>query len=366
MNVIRIITVLISAFILSGSIYARADETDRIIGEFEEVIPNEVKENIDVRDTDAIPSFADLIDICIKSIRDNICAPAKALCAMLFIITVNGIFHAFSETVTNERLLRVLELACSLSMTLSMLSVCSVGIDAVGRFLDRISDFSAAIAPILTGLCIMSGNPGSAAITSTGISIFVSICHAVFSAFLLSLVRMSFAISVCSALGDNIPDLSGVSVLFKRTFSIVMGFAVMLFCAVGTYQSIIFSGADSLSYRTVRFAVGNAVPVVGASLGEALRVVSGAISTLRGTIGGIGVCVILLLLIPSAVLLLLNIGAVSISSSISRMFKLDRTSRFLEDVRTMYGQLLALNVCASLMVIFLLCIVTAVPIHIGA
>ncbi len=365
MKQISVFAVILSAMLIFAGLNICADEMQEIIDQLDSIIPDEVQGEIEISENEVLPSFGDIINLCINTVVEKVRAPAQTLSALLFIISVGGVFKVCTGMIGNERLHYVFEFSCRVSMALSMFTVCYVSIESARSFLMRLCDFSLALSPIMTALCITSGTPGAATVTGVGISIFVAVCEVLFATFLISLTRMIFALSVCSTLGENMPDLTGITKLAKRIFSLLTGFTVMLFCAVSTYQSIIFSGSDSITFRTVRFAVGNVVPVVGASLGEALRVVIGAISTLRGTVGGVGVCVIFLLLIPTAISILLNIGVISIASSVSRMFGLANECRFLDEIMSIYGHLLALTVSASFMMIFLLSVVSAIPINIG-
>ena len=356
-----IILLMLSSLLID----AHADESEDILGQLDSILPEEVRDDINVREDGGIPSFGEIFDLCINTVSKALKAPVISLSSLLLVISVSGIFRACSDMITSERLYGIFEMACGISLSLSMLSVCSVSIEALRTFLVRLSDFSLALSPIMTALSISSGSPGSAAVTSVGISVFVAACQSLFSTFFLSLVRIQVALSICSLLGKNVPDLSGITTLIKRIFSLITGFTVMLFCAVCTYQGIISSGVDSISFRTVRFALGNAVPVVGASLGEALRIVSGALTSLRSTVGGAGVCVILLLLIPNTILILVNVGILNVAASVSRMLGLDRECKFLDEIRGVYGNLLAITLSASFMMIFLLSVVSFIPLSIG-
>jgi stage III sporulation protein AE len=145
-----------------------------------------------------------------------------------------------------------------------------------------------------------------------------------------------------------------------------MGFIMVLYSAVVAYQNIIGVSSDSLTVRTVRFAVGNSVPVIGASLGEAMRSVAGALSSLKGTVGGVGISVILLLVLPCVLSLLLERSAICAAGSICGVFGLSREAKLLDGVASAYGYASALVVCASVMLIFLLSIVSSVAVNIGA
>lgn len=344
----------------------RADTSDEIGAELEQTIPEHLRDYY-LRDGEKMtaPSFSDVLGYLSKSIADRITSPLRTLSSLMVIAVISAVFHLCSEFINNEQMRCAFECACAVSMTLSVLSSCNFILNDTRIFLGRLAEFSLSLAPILTGICIATGNIGSAAVTGTGISVFVAVCEELFSTVLFSMVTTSLAFSVCSCMNDDKPDLSSLSLLVRRAFSVIMGFIMMLYCAVMAYQSIISSSADSLSVRTVTFAIGNTVPVVGASLGAAVRTVSGALSSLKGTVGGVGISVILLLVLPCTISLLLERMAVSAAAAFCGMFGLKREAKLLEGVITVYGYAVALSVSASIMLIFMLSVVSSVSVNIG-
>ena len=356
--------VFVVSLLLSTNVFA--ESSDQIYSEFEQIIPEQLSEYYS-RDglSMTAPSFSAILGFLSKSVSERLVLPIKTFSSLLLIIIISAVFHLCSEFLNNEQLRRAFECAVIISITLSVFSSCEFVLKDTRIFLERLADFSLALAPILTGICIATGNVGSAAVTSTGISVFVGVCEGLFSTVMYSVVGTSLAFSVCSCLNDDTPDLSSLSALLRRVFSLTMGFIMMLYCTVIAYQSIIGASGDSLSVRTISFAIGNAVPVVGASLGAAMRTVSGALSALKGTVGGVGISVIILLMLPCTISLLLERIAISAVVALCGMFGLKREAKLLEGVYAAYGYALALSVSASVMLIFMLSVISSVSVKLG-
>ncbi len=354
--------VMIPSFFIN----VHAETAQEVLDELEKSIPAEYKELYNKEEAGfAAPSFSQVSSYILKAFSDRIKSPLRTFSSLLIIIVFSSLFKLLSEMINSARIRYAFELACALSMTLSILSSFNSVLEQTRVFLDRIADFSLTLAPLLCGICIASGNVGAATVSGNGISVFVTVCEQIFSSLLYPMISCSMAFCICSGVNSDVTDISSLSSFIRRMFSAIVGFILMLYCAVISYQSIITSSADTISARTVRFAIGNAVPVVGASLGEAMRTVMAALSSLKGSIGGVGISVVLLMMLPCIISLLLERTAISAASSLCGLFGLKKEAKLLEEVVLVYGYAAALSLAASGMLVFMLSIVSAVSVNSG-
>jgi len=116
-------------------------------------------------------------------------------------------------------------------------------------------------------------------------------------------------------------------------------------------QTAIAASADNYAYRSVKFASGVFIPVIGNMLGDATRTVFGSIGVIKSVTGAIGITVILSILIPPIVLVILYKFALLGSAIISRVMGCDRESRFLYELNGILNVLMALMVGAGAVLI---------------
>ena len=123
---------------------------------------------------------------------------------------------------------------------------------------------------------------------------------------------------------------------------------MLLLCGVLGLQTTLAKGSDGLAMRTVRFAAGSFLPVVGGSVSEALRTVAGSVSFLRSVAGTAAILVLLFAFLPVFLSVLLNRIVFLLGGSLAKMLGCDGEERLLSELSSVYGYFLA--VIASLFV----------------
>ncbi len=333
----------------------KAQTIDEYIEMLKESLPQDISdeyENVTLGKN--LPDFSDMLDALLSAVKDNISRPIRMLCALLVVIIISAVYHSLSGFLKNEGIAGVFDTVCNICIALSVFYISFESIEYAQDFLSVVGNFSLALSPLLTAVCLASGNVTEATVTGSGLMLFVSVCEKVFSDVLLPITKICLSLSLCSSVSSDFPDMSGIIKFFKSVFKIIISFAMMLFSAVLSYQSFVASAADNLASKTVKFTVGNAIPIVGSSVGEAMRTVAGSLSLLKSTIGGVGVSAVLLLVIPCVVSLLLDRTALALGVAVSRAFGCKKESELLDSVLSVYGHATAVVCCASVMLIFIL------------
>jgi stage III sporulation protein AE len=140
----------------------------------------------------------------------------------------------------------------------------------------------------------------------------------------------------------------------KKQYTTLLAFLMMLLLAMIATQTTLASKADTLAMRSVKFAAGNMIPVVGGSVSELIRTVGAGIGYLRGVIGICGVMLLLLLLLPTFVRLLLYRLVWQIGASLADLLGCDGEKRLLDELASLHGYLLAaVSICSSVLLLSL-------------
>ncbi len=169
--------------------------------------------------------------------------------------------------------------------------------EVTGQALAAFTEYLAALLPVSSTLMIAGGNTSAAATSSMGFSLFLSAVSLICSGVLFPFLQISFSVSFASALPGTI-DLAPVGNLIRTVSTLLLAFLFSLLGFMLTMQTAISAASDSFLFRTVRFASGTFIPVVGNVLGDAARTVAGSVSVIKGTVGGVGTVVTLAILLP--------------------------------------------------------------------
>ena len=217
------------------------------------------------------------------------------LAAILIIFAV--IFEIFKHTFKSESIIAAVSyslriLLCSLIMlpTFEMLS-------QVMNYMRETATFLGILAPTLGTLSAAGGNVISAGTTSTSLSVLISIFQVILNTvapFVCALFS-GIAIIDCVNIDGKMLVLSNI---VKNICYTLFSVAVALFFIILGTKTLAAAGADRFSAKALRVIVGTSVPIVGGTLGEAIKLVGGSIVALRNTVGIGAVAFLLSMYIP--------------------------------------------------------------------
>jgi len=224
------------------------------------------------------------------------------------------------------------------------------GIELCGDSLSGLTGVMTAGLPAMATLSTMAGNVSSATLQATSLSFFVTGAGAIYSSVLFPAVRALFALFCAGTIGRG-----SVSPLFrfgkkavKR--AVVLGFT-LLAAMLGLRNALALS-QDTLAMRSVRFAAGNFIPVVGPLVGENARALAAALGAVKTHCGIAVILLILLLCLPCIISLWCKKAALSLAAAVAEMLGEDRFSGMLEGLGELFDLLLALAVAQGVFFIF--------------
>ncbi len=188
--------------------------------------------------------------------------------------------------------------------TVGILAVCTTLFlplsDCIRDVCDAMSGafvFMGSFVPVYAGVLVSSGNP-SVALSFQSVVLFVAEgMTAVLSGAVTPLLTVSLGLGVAGGVDDTFP-LSSVSQFLNRVCTWTLGFFCTVFVGMLSLQTLVGTRADGVSIRAVRFSLANLVPVIGNAVSEAFGTVQNCLLVLRTTLGGIGILVTGVMLLP--------------------------------------------------------------------
>ena len=242
---------------------------------------------------------------------------------------------------------------CGIAVTLAV-TVFSIAREDMALAVATVTDMRAisdALIPIFATLFASGGSAGTAVASASGfatLSLFLT--HAV-GELLLPMLGFLFGLNAISALGT-----SGVGEGIFRTvkglyLTLILFLSVLLVTSLG-FQSTLSASADSLAAGSVRFAVGNLIPVVGGTLGGSLRTLAASLTLIRSTAGTLTVAALLSSVLPALITLLLHRLLLSLAADIAGALGGAGSRRILDGFRGIYDLAVA-ALSVSLVLFFL-------------
>lgn len=224
--------------------------------------------------------------------------------------------------------------------------------------MSHMAGFMNKLTPVLMLMLSACCKPVGATSFQPVLSGAVFVVSVVLERCLVPLMTFSAVLAVAGNVGDK-ARISGFVSIIKSVTRWIMAFIITLFTGINAIYGFTSRSLDAVSAKTVKFAVGSLVPVVGGFLSDTLDTVISSASLLKNAVGisGIiimcGICVLPIIKIGVMQLMLRFVSAIVEPVTDSRISSMLREVS--EAVTTVFGMV----ILTSVLFLINICIVLA-------
>lgn len=334
------------------------DSLNNEIEDFEETLPNYVLDffpnsslDADISTTlDYALNEGKIINFITDYLFLGVNKVLKTFNVALILLLISSVFELLSHTSNLSSISFAFSSCSSICILLYVFNLCTSLATDVVAYTKILCNAMSSFAPIMATMQIMSGNISTAAISNGAIMLLISITDALLITCMLPLVKICMAFSCVRSIGGS--DVGGISKLIRTTFTSVTIFTMSIFMFIFSMKNVISQGADSLTIKTARFAISSFVPIVGASINDALRTVSSSLSLIKSSCGVLAILIIALIMLPIIIYLFLNKISFGILAGISRILKCDKQGEILDEASSICTYILTIVCCTCILFIF--------------
>ncbi|MBQ3417708.1 MAG: hypothetical protein IJH32_07725 [Ruminococcus sp.] len=295
-------------------------------------------------------SFSSVLELIKDKLSENAASPLSVCAAVTAIILIGAVLEVYRDSLKRTAMQEVLEAVSVTAITAALIApILSLIHSAVG-VIEASANLMLLFIPVLVSLLAFSGKLMSSAGYYGALMTASQSVSQLSSRFISPLLSLSMALSVSSALTNQI-RLKGFSSLLSKLIKWTLAFSMSIFSAVLSIKSFITNAYDSVSSRAVRFSLSSFIPVVGAAVSEAYKTVSGSVNMLRA---GAGVYVIIALLVtflPLTLKAILYLLSVNVCKAVGEAVGADTITELLTSVSDVLTILIA--VIVSVITVFL-------------
>lgn len=216
--------------------------------------------------------------------------------------------------------------------------------------LQTVHSFFLASLPVTTVLLTLSGSPSTAATLAASLNFVLATASTLITSLLTPLFNTLFAFSAVGGILDE--GLSSLLAFFKKVLKTCCILFFTIVSATLSLQNALASAADSVAMRTVRFAAGTFIPVVGSLVGESAKTLAASFSAVKTECGVIcifALCFVLLRPILSIALQKLFLG---LGSAFAEILGEKSLQTYLNSLSKLFDLLLALFISEGCYLIF--------------
>lgn len=301
-----------------------------------------------------------------KNALDSAILPGlKTLSVLLGMVVLTSVFRMLSRTVKSSSLETMYSLCCILCMSLTLYEVQRSVFALVQSLLDLLSETMLMMVPVMEAVYLTSGNITGAAVSGTGINLMITFVQTLYANVLAPCVSVCFLLSITAAVSEN----RGVSFMAEALRGIVTGALVLimtLMTFVLSMQNGIAGAADTFAARTIKFALGSYLPIVGGAVADSFSMVSSSVGVIKQLAGVTGIAVVVIVMLAPVASLLVNRMALGVSGAMAGVLGCDREQMLLKETGSLCTLLMAVAVAAGVMYILALSLFCKTALAYGA
>ncbi|MDR5587307.1 MULTISPECIES: stage III sporulation protein AE [Clostridium] len=293
------------------------DSTQKQINNLYEYI-NKMKNNVELmNDLDPIQYIKEYIkngegDFNIKSLSKaltsilfkEVRSVLKLIISIVTIVIICSLIKNLQDAFSNDNVSEIAFYACYalIIMILSKSFIISIGV--AKEVILNISDFMAALLPVLITMIAMVGGLTQAATLDPIILAAVVFIPRIYSNIIIPLILMGFVLEFANNLSND-HKITNLCKLLKQCTLWMQGIIITVFIGVLTVRGITSKTIDAVTLKTTKFAVDNFIPIVGKTFSDAIASIAGYSLIIKNAISSVGLLIIVLMLLYPIIKLVL-------------------------------------------------------------
>lgn len=298
----------------------------------------------------------------VSLLSEQTAAPLAAGGLVLGIVLLCSLMEGMRQSVGQSEAAHIFSLvgaAASYTAVLVPLAGC---IHRVCDAVESASVFMASFVPVYSGVMLAAGQAVSAASYQTIVLFVAELLTLLTNQVIVPCLVISLALGLTGSVTPEL-KLNTVGGWFYKSAVWLLTLTTSVFVGLLSIQGVVGAAADSLSGRAIRFSLASFVPVVGGALSEAFNAVKGCLSLLRTTMGGVGILVTALIVLPPLLQCAAWAICLSLCAMAADMFALPALGGLLRTAQNVVKTLIGVLAACSLFLIIATTIVTVAGMH---
>jgi len=329
--------------------------------QFSAVLPDELPPELRgaLRAPDGVETAADALDFSAvwariaAEIRDAWPSAAALMLRLMGLLMISALFGGCGKALGGSSLTPACELCSTLCTALAAAEPLGAMLNSCRGYLETMTELVNGVTPIACALCAASGQLNTAAVSRAALMLLYTLYQNLYTVLLLPAVRIEFCFGIIGSIGAGV-RLDALSRGVRRVFTWLLAMLGLVLTFTIGVQNVIAKSTDSFTMRTVKFALGSFIPLVGGALSDALGTAAGSLSLIRTACGAVCMAAVLILAVPLIVQLVLNRTVLALCRGAAEMIGCEREGRLIGEMHGVVGTLLAAAAMVSLLFLLIL------------
>lgn len=266
------------------------------------------------------------------------------------LVLFSSLFSCIKKSFGIDSLEGVFDFISVLMMAVLCYSALENSLAITKTALNTMASFLTASMTAMTILLSMSGGIGTAAVLHANIRFVLAFFTQGIAKILFPVLKALFGFSLVTSFTET--GLGGIFQFFKKFVRNVCVFFFTVISALLALQHALASASDSLSMRSVRFAAGNFIPIVGSFVGESAKTLSASFSLVKAQCGVVCLLVLLFLVLQPILYIWVQKMFLTLGKALGEILGDSKNLGFLNSISALMDLLLALLISQGCYFVF--------------
>lgn len=295
---------VIAALILLLPLHAGAEGVSDMYGALpdgvKDSLPDRLENDISENGESAVASLGAeyIASLAASALKAAFAYSVKPLAAVIGVLLLSALLNSAGAAAAGGE---AVALSSAVSVTVTLFGAVTPLFKLTSDTLSGIGLIMKGILPVMTGIYAMSGNITAASVNSTWLMLLLTFLETLTESLLMPLLCTCTGFIAVTTLSrfTGAPDMSGVSGELKKALTFLLAAAGTVFTTVMAHQTALAKSADSVALRSLKFASGNMIPVIGGALGEAADGYLAGVSLIRSASGTLAAAAVISYVLPA-------------------------------------------------------------------
>ncbi len=246
---------------------------------------NETAQNIVSGELDLNPIT--IINNFLKSVFDEITRTKTLLKSILLIAAAAGLLRILSDSFGEGEASSAATFACLVLMTGSAVKIFAEVIGYGVEVIHTMCDFITKFEPVFIGLLATAGAVTQAAAFQPVLMASVYILSLIVDKCILPMTYFSAVLGIVNNIGNRL-EVGTLNKLLQSTAKWFLTGVLTLFSTISALYGFGTSAMNTVTLKSIKFAVGSFVPVVGGILSDTIDTVLSGTNLLKNAVGTAG------------------------------------------------------------------------------
>ena len=249
-------------------------------------------------------NFFDFVGVLWGSIQKAWAQPLALLGTSMGILLLCALLNSMKSTFNESSTGKIFSAVSVIGMASAVILPISQRITESASLIQKMSEFLLSFLPVYTGVVTASGKPLSATAYNASLVGMAQVISQLAATVFIPLLGIYLALCLMGSTSACI-QVDGIANAVKKTVIVALTCCLTLFVGLLSVQGSVAAAADTVALKTVKFAAGTFLPVVGGAISDAMNTVQGCLGLVRSCVGGFGILAILASFLPPVISILL-------------------------------------------------------------